>query len=364
MAEIDPNKSNLTAVSISFLYDGMVVHEDIYDAHADLLIAKADTTLDAESIERIKRLNSDRDTIYVSGSTYRTLIERLPLPDTINRRELEETTGYTAIVDETAKLLDEIMKKQAVQHEAIHSVSSELSNRLEVSSPSTVISLINALAPTDEYFQRHCINVSLLNGLFGRWLGLPKEDVDRLVLIGLVHDCGKALIPAQVLNAPRQLTVTEFEVVKMHPVFSYELLGKFPEQIRRGARCHHEKISGVGYPDSSPFANISLEARITAITDVYDAMVSQRAYKPPRSPFSIMSQLIKLTASELDSVLVSLFVSKMPLELLGKQVKMSDGSIGIVRSFDLQDIENPMVEIDGYVVKCNQRLHCTSMYSE
>ena len=353
---------SLKPVSIKLLYEGMLVQEDIYDADAARLLVKHGATLNADNIESIVNINDRRDTIYVSGSTYEELIQRSTLPEINSLRELEDVTGYAAVKDETFELLEEIARDKVVQQKALRSVSDDLSTRLEVTSPSTILSLINALAPVDEYLQRHCVNVSLLNGLLGRWLGLSKETVDRLVLIGLLHDCGKALVPAQVLNAPRKLSVIEFEVVKMHPVYSYELLTEFPEAVRMGARLHHEKISGTGYPNRASSKDIPLEARITAISDIYDAMVSQRAYKAPKSPFSVMAFLGKLRNTELDAGLADTFNRNMPLELMDKFVAMSDGTVGVVRSFDPDDIEYPMVEINDRVVKSSERWYCTSMY--
>jgi len=278
--------------------------------------------------------------------------------------EIEETSGYGTVKNETFGLLEEISQKKSVRQESLRSVSSDLSKRLEVTLPSTILSLINALAPVDEYLQRHCVNVGLLNGLIGTWLGMGKPEIDNLVLIGLLHDCGKALIPSRVLMAPRKLTTIEFEVIKMHPVNSYELLSEFPEHLRRSARSHHEKICGLGYPDGLLDVDIPLEARITAISDIYDSMVSRRAYKNPISPFSILATLAGLKHTDLDAGLVEVFIAYMPLELYGKPVLMNDGTIGIVRSFDPEDPEHPMIEMDGRLIQSSDALHCVSMYIE
>ena len=357
-------EDSLYAVSINYLYDGIVIQEDVYDADAVLLLIKRGSTLSSKDIERIKNINAGRDTIHVSSHTYKTLIDQDPSITQVSRREMEDTTGYTTVKDETFELLDKIANKKSVKQEALYSVSEELSNRLEVTNPSTIIALINALAPVDEYLQRHCINVSLLNGLLGRWLGLPKRDIDKLILVGLLHDCGKALIPPRVLNAPRKLTIIEFEVIKMHPIYTFDLLAEFPKSVRFASRGHHEKVNGTGYPDRLATEKIPFEARITAVSDIYDAMVSQRAYKKPNSPFWILSMLNKLKDSDLDANLVKVFNENMPLELINKPVMMSNGLVGIVRSFDPNDLEFPMIEIRGHVIKSSEHLFCTSMYSK
>jgi len=277
-------------------------------------------------------------------------------------KEIEETSGYGTVKNETFELLEEISQKKVVRQESLRSVSADLSKRLEVTLPSTILSLINALAPVDEYLQRHCVNVGLLNGLIGTWLGLGKQEIDNLVLIGLLHDCGKALIPSRVLMAPRKLTAIEFEVIKMHPVNSYDLLTDFPEPLRRSARSHHEKVSGTGYPDGLGCDDIPMGGRITAISDIYDSMVSRRAYKGPISPFRILGILNGMKHTDLDAELVETFIAYMPLELYGKPVMMSDGTIGFVRSFDPDDPEHPMIEVNGRVIQSSDKLYCVSMH--
>jgi len=275
--------------------------------------------------------------------------------------EIEETSGYGTVKNETFGLLEEISHKKVLHQESLRAVWADLSKRLEVTLPSTILSLINALAPVDEYLQRHCVNVGLLNGLQGTWLGLGKQEIDDLVLIGLLHDFGKMMIPSRVLMAPRKLTTIEFEVIKMHPVNSYDLLSEFPEPLRRAARSHHEKVSGAGYPDGLLNEDIPLGGRITAISDIYDSMVSRRAYKGPISPFRILATLTSMKHTALDAGLVEVFIAHMPLELYDKPVLMSDGTVGLVRSFDPDDPERPMIEVNGRVIQSSEELHCVSM---
>ena len=360
----DVNENVLMPVSISLLYDGMVVLDDIYDADGDRLLMRSGNTLGDLQIDRIRNLNNGRSTIYVTGRTKNAMVSKRPNIDIESRTEIEETFGYTDVKEGTFELLEEIAGKKAVNPETLEDVSNELSERLESTPPSVIISLINAMAPVDEYLQRHSVNVSLLNGLIGQWLGLKKDEIDMLVLIGLLHDCGKTLLPPSVLNKPGKLTVVEFEVVKMHAVYTFELLSDFPGSMRISASSHHERIDGTGYPKKLHSNDLTLEARITAVSDIYDAMVSQRAYKAPRSPFSVLALLSKLCEKELDVDVVDIFKENMPKELSNKPITMSDGTIGIVREYDEEDIEYPMVELGGHIIKTNEELYCVSMFTD
>jgi HD-GYP domain-containing protein (c-di-GMP phosphodiesterase class II) len=357
------NDNLLVPVSIKLLYDGMIVQDDIYDAD-DRLLVKAGNTINDVHIERIINLNSGRDTIYVTGRTHKAMISKRPNIEIENRVEIEESTGYTDIKEEAFKVLETLASENTVHQESLLSVSDELSQCLESTPPTIILSLINAMAPFDEYLQRHSVNVSLLNGMIGRWMGLPKNEVDKLVLIGLMHDCGKTLLPPSVLNAPRRLTGVEFEVIKMHTVHTYELLSDFPEDVRLSASSHHERIKGGGYPKNLTKDEITQDARITAVSDIYDAMVSKRSYKKPNSPFSILAMLNKLSWTDLDGSIVGVITEHMPKELMDKPVMMSDDTIGVVKEYFVDDIAYPMVEHNGKVIKTNEKLYCVSMYND
>jgi len=167
-----------------------------------------------------------------------------------------------------------------------------------------------------------------------------------------------------VLNAARKLTVIEYEVVKKHAEYTYELLFEFPEPVRLASSGHHERLNGTGYPNKLLSDDVSLAARITAISDTYDAMVARRAYQGPQSPFRVMARLDYLSRHGLDSDVIRIFKENMPKELIDKPIQMSDGTIGIVREYDPDDIEFPKIEISERIVKSNHDLYCVSMYHD
>jgi HD-GYP domain-containing protein (c-di-GMP phosphodiesterase class II) len=93
-------------------------------------------------------------------------------------------------------------------------------------------------------------------------------------------------------------------------------------------------------------------------------MVSRRAYKEPRSPFNIITWLMKLRETELDPLIVDTFVKNMPNELVDKPVMLSNGEIGAIHAIDPDDIEYPHIRMNGQVIKTSKELHCTYMYFE
>ena len=355
----------LISVSIDLIYDGMVVLDDIYDSSGERKLISSGNKIDELQIERIKRLNSGHSTIVVTGRTHQTMLSKRPDNVEIDvRSEVEESTGYSNTVDKTFKRLEEIVSDKNVDAESLKTVTDDLTEQLNTLPQGVVMFLINAMAPVDEYLQRHCVNVGMLNGLCGRWLGMSDTEIERLVMIGFIHDTGKIVIPPRILNAPRKLTTVEYEIIKTHASHTYDLLFEFPEDIRIAASSHHERLNGTGYTKSLSKDAIPIEARITAVADTYDAIVARRAYQGPQSPFNALALLKKLSENELDGNVVRAFIENIPQDLIGKTVMMSNGNIGIIRDFDTSDIAYPMIELSGKVIKCSDKLYCESMFSD
>ncbi|MDR2571268.1 MAG: HD domain-containing protein [Oscillospiraceae bacterium] len=358
------NDNVLISVSIELLYVGMTVQDDIYDSNGDRLLVTSGTTLSLLHLERLRNLNNGRLDIFVTRRTHKAMLTKKGNIKAESISEVEAAAGYVDTKEETFKLLEEIASDKTVKPESLSAVSDELTEKLESTPPAVVISLINAMAPVDEYLQRHSVNVGLLNGLIGRWMGMSDAEVNRLVLIGLLHDCGKVLIPPKILNVPRRLTVVEYEIIKKHVRHTYDLLSEFPEHIRLASCCHHERIDGSGYTKGLSNKEIMSEARITAVSDTYDAIVSRRIYQEPQSPFTTLALLKKLSVNELDKEIVDVFIKHIPEDLVGKAVSMSDGTIGVIRHFDANDIEFPTIEVAGRTFKSNKNLYAISMYNE
>ena len=356
-------KKSLKPMSVRLLYDGMHVADDIYDAGSARLLAKAGTVLSTRLIEAIKNHNNHKDIIYVSATVQAAMIKNECNVEVAERKQLEKETGYSEATDKVFETLNDLTQTKEIKEDKIKDVAEELSYRVENTSPSVIVTLVSAMAPVDEYLQRHCVNLSLLNGLYGKWSGLSKSKIDNLILIGLLHDCGKALIPPQILKAPRKLTISEFEVIKMHARYTYDLLEDFPEEIRLAASCHHEKMDGSGYPRGLRNDEIPFESKVTTITDVYDAAISRRSYKRESSPFHVLSILKSYLAGGFDPKFVDFFVYNMAKELVDKPMEMTDGSIGITRFYELDKIEFPTVEINGAMVKTNENFHCVSLFT-
>jgi len=150
-----------------------------------------------------------------------------------------------------------------------------------VSIESVLFSLATAVEAKDAYTEGHVRRVSNLAVNIGRAMNLPPQDIEALRIGGVLHDIGKIGIPDSVLNKTAPLSPEEMEAIRNHPVIGYRMAEPLAP-ILKGAleviRHHHEKLDGSGYPDGLKGTDISVVARIMAVADIYDALVTERPY--------------------------------------------------------------------------------------
>jgi len=141
--------------------------------------------------------------------------------------------------------------------------------------------------------------------------GMEEEEAELLKMASPMHDIGKVGIPDSILKKPARLTVDEFEVMKSHAVLGYEMLKHSKREILKTAAIvaneHHERWDGKGYPKGIAGENIHLYGRITAIADVFDALGSQRVYKPSWSDDDIFKLFKEERGKQFDPKLIDLF---------------------------------------------------------
>jgi putative nucleotidyltransferase with HDIG domain len=161
--------------------------------------------------------------------------------------------------------------------------------------------LVRLLAEKDEYTEGHTRRVALLAVEVGEELGLPALRLRELATGGLLHDIGKLSVPDEVLKKPAALDDDEYALVRKHTVWGDALLGRlgFSASVRRLVRDHHERLDGSGYPHGSTV--LSLETRVLAVCDVYDALRSDRVYREAWSHERAMSLLRDEAGTTLDA---------------------------------------------------------------
>jgi len=209
----------------------------------------------------------------------------------------------------------------------------------------------------DEYLMRHWVNVALLSSMLGTWLNFSRQDLTRLTYAAFLHDVGKTKVNPNILNKSSKLTKSEFEEAKKHSIYSYELVKSIPyldNSVSLGVLMHHERLDGSGYPLGLKEDKISTFAKIIGITDIFDAMTSDRIYSKRQNPFKVLEIMQHDCMGLLDYNYLSTFIKQMANYYTGEMVKLSDGSVGKIVKIDLNNISRPLISIDSNFIDLNK----------
>lgn len=163
----------------------------------------------------------------------------------------------------------------------------------------------------DRYTKGHSARVANYARMIGKVMGKTEEECRQIFLCGLLHDIGKISVNGSIINKPGRLTDEEYEIIKKHPVNGAIILEKMRDipYLREGARYHHERYDGKGYPEGLSGEAIPEIARIIAVADSYDAMTSSRSYRPVMDQIEVKHELWKGMGTQFDPLFAKIMIS-------------------------------------------------------
>lgn len=300
-------KEVIQAVSIAEKGYGMVVNKDgfIVAHREDTLNGKKITDVyDKNLLDSILDAKSGRITAKIDGKDCTLFIA--PVMDqwysviVIGNKELFEEVYSQIAVNSLVSLiifgLISFFYYVGYQNEQIYR------EKVEEMNIQVVSSLASAIDAKDNYTNGHSSRVAGYAKKIAERAGYSEQEQDEIYMIGLLHDVGKIGVPDQVINKPSKLTDEEFALIKKHPVVGSGILESIKERPRlaMGARWHHERYGGGGYPDGIAGEKIPEEARIIAVADAYDAMTSRRSYRDVMSQDKVRSEIEKGMGTQFD----------------------------------------------------------------
>ncbi len=174
----------------------------------------------------------------------------------------------------------------------------------------TIFAIANAVEARDKSTGKHSSRVAEYAVLIARELGFSEEEQIQIRRTGLLHDIGKIGVPDSILNKPARLTDEEYAVMKTHTVIGGEILKDFTliPHVDEGAKFHHERYDGSGYPNGLRDESIPLNARIIGIADAFDAMTANRCYRKALDMDYVISELKRCSGTQFDPGLVDIML--------------------------------------------------------
>ena len=176
-----------------------------------------------------------------------------------------------------------------------------------------VKALAQAIDAKDAYTNGHSGRVAQYSREIARRYGYAEERQHTVYMMGILHDVGKIGVPSAVINKPGRLTDEEYDLIKQHPVLGERILKQIKEmpELSIGARWHHERYDGEGYPDGLAGVDIPEEARIIAVADAYDAMTSRRSYRDVLPQEHVRSEIERGKGSQFDPAFADIMLQMM-----------------------------------------------------
>lgn len=184
----------------------------------------------------------------------------------------------------------------------LHKEVAKKTAQLESLSLHVVHTLAKTIDAKDAYTNGHSERVASYSREIARRYGYDEDMQEEVYVMGLLHDVGKIGVPDTVINKPGRLTDEEYDMIKTHPAVGAEILATVSEMpaLVTGARWHHERYDGKGYPDGLKGEEIPEEARIIAVADAYDAMTSHRSYRDIIPQDHVKSEIEKGMGTQFD----------------------------------------------------------------
>lgn len=345
-------------IPIDKLKVGMVLAEDVLNNSGLMLIPK-NTVISQKHLFRlnlyqilsvvIKEISPDQENLSIKQ-------EKETIKVSTNFHQSFEKFSETYYIQEKRlqKQINKISSGQPINMHELLAISKTLINSLKTHSD--LFNYLYHLRSDDQYTYTHCLNVSMLCNILGHWLHMPETQINNLTIAGLLHDIGKIKIDNSILNKSDKLTIEEIGIIKQHTLLGYQMIKNqnIHKDIKYGILMHHEKLDGSGYPNGLKDEDIHDFAKIIAISDIYDAMTSDRSYHKKFSPFKVISIFEKESYGLLEPDYLFVFLENIAHNYLGKSVRLSTEEIAKIVFIHRTSPSRPIVQVNNGMINLLQ----------
>lgn len=325
-------------ISVNDCQPGMKTAETVFNDYGAVIVSE-NSILDEHMIRKLQTFRISKILIFKMTD------------EKIEENKNKFKVHYDTQVETVKGIIKDIGMGRNLRTERVNSIVGALvENKKE---NRDIVYCINEVRDTHEYTYAHCINVSLLSMMIGKWLNYDDQTVRDLATCGLLHDIGKSKINLAILNKPDKLTPEEFEEIKKHVLYGYRILQTMPDinnDIAVGVLMHHEREDGSGYLLGAKGPQIHQYAKVLAVADVFDAMTSNRVYREKQSPFEVFEHIQNGTFGKFDPKITLAFLNRIAGYYVGDRCKLSTGDIAEIIQINPNTIAKPLVKVeDNYI---------------
>ncbi len=344
---------------------GMELANDIYDDTGRMLVPYG-TILNKMIIERmeeykivvIKINEKGGDDLYKENRQKYSEIHQQPgyfekIKETEDFKAFAKT--FHTSVDEFKSLLNDVVVKNTEVD--LERMLEDVNNIIESNKTgNSMLDVLNCMRGYDDLTYVHSMNVALICNMIAGWLNYSEADTYILTAAGLLHDIGKVKIPKEIISKPGKLTDSEYEIIKNHTMYGYEILKDCPidERIKNAALMHHERYDGRGYPGGLRGNLIDETARIVAVADVYDAMTADRVYREGICPFDVIGYF-QNEISVFDPRYLLLFLEKTAETYVSNKVLLNNGTEAKILMINKAALGRPVVMTGEEIIDLSKK---------
>jgi len=363
----------LRKLLVKRLKEGMCLAEDISNYRGETLLY-AGTELNELYIRRLQKLGLSYVQVHSLEESQQknlaqgksSLFNRQQTADGVSNQVREEACilvqDICGEIEQTGKLKEDhlIQTKEMVEgiiqeivdHRIIIENLEDYKpvNQLvdELITQEEIFANVEGIRVYDEYTFIHCVDVCVMSIILGKALGYHKVNLTELGIGALLHDIGKVRIAKEIINKPGKLTEEERKEIERHTEYTFQILQECHEISLLSALIayqHHERFDGHGYPQGLKGTKIQEYSKIVAVADVYDALVTDRSYRPGMWPYEAAEIIQASSGRHFDPGVVKSFLDNIVIYPVGSPIELNNKTRGIVTKINKMMPSRPVVLI-------------------
>lgn len=328
-------------VAVENIKPGTILSKSIHNESGQILIGK-DVKLTERMIQRLIDLGITF--IYIDDPHTKDIEPTQSISDELRKNALKQIDSCFNVIQQE----DWRKKSFLVEHSTKDFYSIIRKLIFELKNNKSLLSLLADIYTHDNYLLVHSLNVTLYSLAIGVSLKLSEKQLETLGIGAMYHDIGKLSVPKEILSKPNKLTTTEFELVKKHTEFGFDILrnaNTLPLLVAHCAYQHHERLDGSGYPRGIKEDQIHLFGKIIAVADVFDAVTSNRVYRSAVLPHDGMEILYAGSGTLFNTTIIKAFRQSVVIYPEGLTVVLSNDAKGVVARQNIGLGERPVIRV-------------------